>query len=124
MNFLAVALGGAVGSMARYGVQTLFRIWFGSTLPWGTLFVNLLGCFIIGACAVLLEHGWPWLRPWVMTGVLGGFTTFSAFSLESGYLIRNGQPLAFIINVLVSVVGGILLTFAGYASMRSLMGGP
>jgi len=124
MNFLAVALGGAVGSMARYGMQTAFRVWFGSMLPWGTIVVNLLGCFLIGVCAVLVERGWPGLRPWVMTGLLGGFTTFSAFSLESGYLLRNGQPLAFILNVVVSVAGGILLTFAGYAWMRSLMGAP
>ncbi len=122
MDFLAVGLGGALGSMARFGMQTLFRVWLGSLFPWGTLVVNLLGSLLIGLCAAFAERRLPGLRPWMMTGFIGGFTTFSAFSLENAYLIRNGQPLAFMLNVLVSVAGGVLLAFGGYAWGRSLLG--
>jgi len=123
MDFLAVAVGGALGSVARYATQILFRAWFGTGFPWGTLVVNLLGSLLIGICAAVAERGWPSLRPWIMTGFLGGFTTFSSFSFENVHLIRNGQSLAFVLNVLVSVVAGLALAFAGYLGGRSLMGG-
>ncbi|HAO99057.1 MAG TPA: hypothetical protein DCQ83_03315 [Fibrobacteres bacterium] len=119
MDFLAVALGGAVGSVTRYGVQTVFRAWLGAAFPWGTLVVNLLGSFLIGLCAALVERGWPGLRPWMMTGCLGGFATFSAFSLENIQLLRNGQPLAFGGNILLSITGGVLLAYAGYMVARA-----
>lgn len=123
MDFLAVALGGALGSMLRFATQNVFRAGFGAVFPWGTLVVNLLGSFLIGLSAAVAERGWPGMRPWIITGFLGGFTTFSAFSFENVHLIRNGQPLAFVLNIVVSVAGGVLLAYAGYAWGRSLMGG-
>ena len=123
MDFLAVALGGAAGSAARFAAQTAFRASSGAAFPWGTLAVNLLGSLLIGICAAAAERGWPWLRPWAMTGFLGGFTTFSAFSFENVQLFRQGQGLAFGLNILVSVLGGIALAWGGYLGGRAWGGG-
>ena len=109
---VGVALGGAAGSVLRYVLQSLFRL---SAFPVGTLIVNLLGSFLIGLCAAFAERGTPWIRPWLMTGFLGGFTTFSAFSLENFRMIREGQAGVAVAYALTSVVAGILLAFAGYS---------
>ena len=84
MNFLLVAAGGALGSMARYGVSLLALAWLGAAFPWATLTVNILGSGTIGVLAGQGIGGGARLF-WV-TGVLGGFTTFSAFSLEAALL--------------------------------------
>lgn len=81
MSFLFVAAGGAIGAAARYGVSLLSLAWFGAGFPWGTLVVNLVGSFAIGVLVAQGIAGNARLF-WVM-GVLGGFTTFSAFSLEA-----------------------------------------
>ncbi len=109
----AVALGGAAGSVVRYAVQAAFRFH-----PSGTLLVNLAGSFLIGLCAAWAERGAPWLRPWIMTGFLGGFTTFSAFSLENLRMLREGQAGAALLYVAASAAGGVALAFAGYALAR------
>ncbi|HEX2612262.1 MAG TPA: CrcB family protein [Fibrobacteria bacterium] len=117
MPFLAligVALGGAAGSVARYAVQVAFRLH-----PTGTLAINLAGSFLIGLCAAWAERdGAPWIRPWLMTGFLGGFTTFSAFSLENFRMLRDGHATAAILYAGTSVAGGVALAFAGYALAR------
>lgn len=123
MEFIAIGIGGALGSMARFATQVAFRNLFGSGFPWGTLAVNLFGSLLIGLCAAFAERGWPSLRPWIMTGFLGGFTTFSTFSFENVQLLRNGQSLAFFLNAAVSVLAGLALAFAGYLGGRSLLGG-
>lgn len=87
--WIAVALGGALGSVGRYGVGLAARaLWPG--WPWGTLLVNLIGSFVIGLlfAAFLLRPAPEWLRVGLMTGVLGGFTTFSAFSVDTLELLR------------------------------------
>lgn len=116
-SLLGVALGGAAGSVARYVVSTMVRAAPGA-FPLGTLVVNLLGSLLIGAAAAWAERGVPWVRPWVMTGFLGGFTTFSAFSLENLRLLRDGHPGTALAYALVSVGAGILLAFAGYSLAR------
>jgi CrcB protein len=101
---LVVALGGALGSLARYGVAVAFPPGR-SELPWGTLLVNVAGCLLLG----LLVGGWPdarWLRPFAGTGVLGGFTTFSAFALETDRLLDRAQATA-LLYVGLSVVLGL-----------------
>jgi CrcB protein len=115
MEYLAIAIGGAAGSVLRYAVQSAFRL---QAFPMGTLLVNLLGSFLIGLCAAFAERGMPWLRPWLMAGFLGGFTTFSAFSLENLRLIRDGQAGTALVYALVSVAAGTALAFAGYALAR------
>lgn len=92
-TLLHVALGGAIGSALRYltGVATLRA--FGPGFPWGTVIVNILGSFVMGALVVILaQKGGTRLAPFLMTGILGGFTTFSAFSLDAAMLFERGQP--------------------------------
>jgi CrcB protein len=103
--YLAVAIGGAIGSMARYGGVRLLTP-AGAALPWGTLAVNLLGSLAAGLLYVLLversDAGESW-RALLIVGFLGGFTTFSAFSLETMRLLEGGAFGAALANVLLSV---------------------
>ncbi len=119
VKLLLVALGGAAGALARYGANT----WALATFPRlgiiaGTLLVNMLGCFAIGALfrmaesLSILDQN---LRPFVFVGLLGSFTTFSTFSLELFQLARNTGPVPVIAYAVASVVGGLVLTYAGYA---------
>ena len=101
-----VALGGALGSLARFAVQAGGVRLFGPGLPLGTLAINLLGCLVIGVLFVwLTEKGMMRAAPFLMAGVLGGFTTFSAFSLDAFLLWERGQPVLAAGYVLVTVAG-------------------
>ena len=97
----AVAIGGALGSIARYLAVTGMAAWLGRAFPYGTLTVNVLGSFLMGAALALLVQrgllGEPW-RAGLMTGVLGGFTTFSAFAGETLVLAQQ-RPAAAALNV-------------------------
>ena len=116
-NVLRVALGGAFGSVLRWLVSGwVQRLTPTSTFPWGTFAVNAIGSFAIGALLTLaLERALvsPALRLLLVTGVLGGFTTFSAFSWESLALVRDAQWPAAFGYVAGSVVVGLLAAFAG-----------
>ena len=101
---LLVGLGGAAGSMLRYAVSTLALQALGGGFPWGTLAVNILGSAAIGICGGIGLGGD--LRLLLVTGVLGGFTTFSAFSLETGLLWQRAWWLA-VVYVATSVVLGL-----------------
>lgn len=118
---LAVALGGALGSVLRWLVSSGFARGTEARFPWGTLAVNLAGSFVIG-----LVLGWandrgplaPTLRLLVVTGVLGGFTTFSALSWETLALARTGQPWSAVGYSVGSLAGGLLAASAGLALVR------
>ncbi len=103
---LLVALGGAVGSIARYGVGLAAARWFGLAFPWGTLAVNVLGGLAIGLMAARIAPENESLRLLIGTGLLGGFTTFSAFSLETVRLLEQ-QPGLAALYVLASLVLGV-----------------
>jgi CrcB protein len=90
MDWFLVAMGGALGSVARYGLSVLLRPW-GTNWPWGTFSANAIGSFLIGVAYVWLERKWPEGRLFLITGFLGGFTTFSAFSLENLIWMREGR---------------------------------
>jgi CrcB protein len=112
-----VAPGGAVGSVARYKLGG-FALHHTPTwnFPVSTFCVNVLGCFIIGIVAALVEHHdllSPASRLFVFTGLLGGFTTFSAFGYESTFLLRRGLLQVAASYVLLSVIGGLAAVFAG-----------
>ena len=107
-SLLLVALGGAMGSVARHVVSVLGVAWMGAGFPWGTLAVNVVGSAAIGVCGALGVSGDA--RLLLVTGVLGGFTTFSAFSLETGLLWERSPALA-VVYVGISVTLG-LATFA------------
>ena len=121
MAYVWVALGGALGSVARYACSITAARWLGAGFPWGTLFVNVTGSFAIGLLAALVTaDGRPLLgadaRAFVIVGVLGGFTTFSSFSLETLELARSGELGAVGANVALSVALCLLGTWLGFAS--------
>lgn len=123
MNFLLVMLGGAIGSGARFGVGKLTLGWFGPDYPFGTLAVNLIGGFLmgllVGALARLSVPQEPW-RLFAAIGVLGGFTTFSSFALDTVNMLMRGDWGAAIGYVLLSVAGAILGVFGGLAAARGM----
>ena len=111
INILSIAIGGALGSILRYGVQKLLN----TSFPLGTLSVNIAGCFLIGwLWAISLKSLSEQWRPFLMTGFCGGFTTFSAFTLESIQMMMSDRWMAFSLYIIGSVAGGLLATFFGY----------
>jgi len=123
--YLAVALGGALGSIARYGLSGLVANWFGETFPWGTLLINVTGSFVIGFFATLSEPDGRLFvssatRTFVMVGLCGGFTTFSSFSLQTLNLMRGDEWAKAGGNVLGSVVLCLLAVFLGHVAAASL----
>ncbi len=123
LTVLWVALGGALGSAARYWCSGLAARLFGDGFPWGTLLVNVTGSLIIGFFATVTGPEGKWLvsgniRQFVMVGVLGGFTTFSAFSLQTLVLFEQGEWLRAAGNVLGSVL--LCLAAAWFGHMAAI----
>ena len=124
-SYISVALGSIVGGVARYLVSVLFLSQFGSGFPWGTLFVNVTGSFIIGFYAALTGPDGrllvsPRQRQFVMVGICGGYTTFSAFSLETLRLVQSGDVQAASLNLLISVVSWMAAVWLGHAMAARL----
>ncbi|SHL47586.1 camphor resistance protein CrcB [Roseovarius litoreus] len=108
MTFLHVALGGAIGAMLRFGTGLALLRLSGPGFPVGVLSVNVLGSFLIGVFAVFsTQKGLTHLNPLVMAGLLGGFTTFSAFSLEAFTLYERGQLGSAGLYVVLSIIGSL-----------------
>lgn len=123
-HLFLVAIGGALGSVARYGVTRATATAFGQGFPWGTIIVNLVGSFFIGffSAVIISKSNNPEpIRLLLITGFLGGFTTFSAFSLDVLDLIGKGAPLQALSYVLISVLPAIFATFLGLAIGRALL---
>lgn len=118
-NLIQVALGGALGASARYLFGTASLRLFGVAFPWGTLIVNVAGSFLMGVVVVVLAHTGNRFAPFIMTGVLGGFTTFSAFSLDALTLYERGQVGVALAYVLASVVLSLLGIGAGVMAARA-----
>jgi CrcB protein len=118
--WLVVAVGGAIGSVARHGVNLWMARSVGQPAFLSTLIVNVLGCGIIGALAGQLASGRltmsPSLRLFVFVGLLGGFTTFSSFGLDTFTLAREGRFYAAAFNVSVHVAVGLLAVACGFAA--------
>jgi fluoride exporter len=115
-NFAVVGLGGFAGSALRYAVG-LLAVRALPSFPLGTLLVNVTGCYLIGVLAILVPDGRP--RLFWLTGVLGGYTTFSSFGLDSLVLWRDGHETAAVFNVAVQLVFGLLAVAAGAATARA-----
>jgi CrcB protein len=112
-NYLLVFLGGGLGSMLRLGTYRLARLWLSPDFPWGTFAVNIIGGFTAGiVTAWLLARSVGGTDPWalfLMTGLLGGFTTFSAFSVDAVLMFQRGAY----VPGLAYVMGSLLLALAG-----------
>ena len=110
MQYLVIGLGGALGSMLRFGIGTLIDSSVQKTIfPWGTIVVNITGCFVIGFFATVSSTDGRWMIPtlwrtFIMIGILGGYTTFSSFTLQTLTLAQAGQLGGAVANVLISVV--------------------
>ncbi len=116
MRFLLIALFGAIGTLARYGLQGVVQIKMASTFPYGTLLINLTGCFLLGLIGqltlnrVIMPPEW---RMAIAVGFFGGYTTFSSFGWESAKMLEAGEWLHASTYVAASVIFGLLLSVAG-----------
>jgi fluoride exporter len=121
---LLVALGGAIGSSLRYLVATVALAWLGPALPWGTLVVNLAGSFAIGLVQPLATESLVLgeeTRLFLTTGVMGGLTTYSAFSYETVRLMETGAWIPACLNVVVTTVACLTLCYIGLTTGRLLL---
>ena len=123
-EILFVAAGGAIGSSLRYVLSSSIDTWFGRALPWGTLAVNVIGSFAIGLLSILLVEKFNVSQEWrlaIVVGVLGGFTTFSAFSWDTLELMQQGLTLKAMLNVLANVVLCIVAAWLGAMWAKSFV---
>ncbi|MCV2869333.1 fluoride efflux transporter CrcB [Defluviimonas sp. WL0002] len=118
-TLIQVALGGAIGASARYMTNVAAMRLVGPGFPWGTVAVNVVGSFLMGAIVVILAHkDATRLAPFLMTGVLGGYTTFSAFSLDALTIWERGQTMISVAYVAASVVLSLAAIVAGMSATR------
>ncbi len=121
-DILFVAFGGAVGSVLRYGVGKLMGPMADAHVPWHTFAVNVSGSFVLGMLiALAARQGWPgWWRPLLAIGLLGGYTTFSTFSLESMELVLRGSQVTGVLYAAASVLAGVLAAYGGLLAGRAV----
>lgn len=125
ITYLWIALGGAIGSVARFAGSSLVAGWFGQTFPWGTVLVNISGCFVIGFFNSLTGPDGRFLvsgdlRQFFMVGVCGGYTTFSSFSLQTLNLVQEGEWSGAGLNILSSVAFCLLAVWLGHVAGTAL----
>lgn len=116
----AIAVGGAIGASTRYLIGLGWPAPSGS-LPWATVVINVTGCALIGVLMVLVAEVWVahrLIRPFVGTGILGGFTTFSTYAVDIQQLIADGRPLTYL---LITVIGAIAAVLAATRATRALV---
>jgi fluoride exporter len=117
-NFLLIGLGGAAGSMLRYA----FALWFkSSSFPFATFLVNIIGCFIIGCVFAVSMRNELFAANWKLflaTGICGGFTTYSAFSMESLQLLQQQRVGLFALYIVATIIGGLAATWCGYYLLK------
>jgi CrcB protein len=122
---IAVMIGGAIGAGLRYAITLFFLQRFGPLVPYGTFAINVLGCFLVGVIIELARTRafgiTPIVRLFATVGILGGFTTFSAFAYESVALIEGGYALISALYVGASVVVGLLAAYAGSMLARMIV---
>ena len=128
-NYLCIAAGGALGSMARFGASEWIVARHASPFPFAVLLVNATGSFLIGALAACIGPNERWAasegtRLFWLVGVCGGYTTFSSFSLQTFDLLRKGAPGLAGLNVLGSVAACLAAVYLGYSAGRFMGGNP
>lgn len=120
MKILALLAGGAIGTLLRYTLSGWTYRFFGEVFPWGTLMVNLVSAFAVGFLWELFER-WvvsPNIRVFVLIGILGGFSTFSTYVLETINLAREGETALALSNIVISNVLGLVLVYFGFIAAR------
>lgn len=125
VTYLWIALGSALGGVARYWSSGMIATHFGETFPAGTIFVNVLGSFLIGFIATLSAPDGRWfigtdMRQFLMLGILGGYTTFSSFSLQTLNLLRDGEWSRAGLNIGLSVVLCLVGVWLGHIAAAAL----
>lgn len=125
LQYLSIALGGALGSVARFWMSGFIAERIGTTFPLGTLIVNISGSLVIGFFAALTDPEGrflvsPTFREFVMLGICGGYTTFSSFSLQTLTLARNGEWLAAGVNAVLSLVLCLVAVWVGHVLALTL----
>ncbi|MGI9534184.1 MAG: fluoride efflux transporter CrcB [Thermodesulfobacteriota bacterium] len=122
INIILISIGGAVGALSRYTLTNLISREFQSNFPLGTLGVNLLGCFIIGIAWQFSEHFAiaKNVRLFFFVGLLGAFTTFSTFGLESLHLFKDGEVKSAVLNIFLNNILGIILVLLGIFVYRAI----
>ncbi|TAA63133.1 fluoride efflux transporter CrcB [Shinella sp. JR1-6] len=126
MSYLIVFLGAGIGGAGRHGVNVLAARLFGTAFPAGTLAINVLGCLLMGLIAGIFAfrgHLPQEMRLFLTTGILGGFTTFSAFSLDAALLWERGEAGLAVLYVGASVIFSLLAVAAGLAVSRLMLAG-
>ena len=116
-----IALAGLLGTLLRYWLSGFVARQYGETFPWGTMAVNLIGCFVTGAVFFLAEERFlvsPTVRTVILIGLLGGFTTFSSYGLQTFTLLRDGEFGLAILNVVTSNILGLCMVWVGYVLSR------
>lgn len=118
-SYIWIAVGGAIGTVARFWLSGLVARHFGETFPWGTLLVNVTGSFVVGFLATLTDPEGRWLvapsaRQFFMIGILGGYTTFSSFSLQTLNLARDGEWFYAGANAVLSLVLCLAAVWLGH----------
>ena len=118
----AVAAGGVLGALARYGLGVAFPR-TATGFPWATFGINVSGCLLIGVLIVVVGTGRRLLRPFLGTGVLGGYTTFSTYVVDTEHLMRAGAPRIALLYLFGTLVAALLATYAGVIGTRALTRG-
>lgn len=120
---ILIGLAGLIGTLLRYWLSGLVARNYGETFPWGTLIVNVVGCLVSGAVFNLTEERFlvdPMVRTVILIGLLGGFTTFSSYGLQTFTLLRDGEFALAALNITVSNLVGLLMVWAGYGLVKAL----
>jgi CrcB protein len=122
-RLIFIGLAGFAGTLMRYWLSEWTARRFGETFPTGTLVVNLIGCFLVGLFFSLMFDRYlvsPTVRTVILIGLLGGFTTFSSFGLQTFTLLRDGEMGLALFNIAISNVGGLLMVWVGYSLAKIL----
>jgi CrcB protein len=122
-RLIFIGLAGFAGTLMRYWLSEWTARRFGETFPTGTLVVNLIGCFLAGLFFSLMFDRYlvsPTVRTVILIGLLGGFTTFSSFGLQTFTLLRDGEMGLALFNIAISNVGGLLMVWVGYSLAKIL----
>jgi len=124
-TYLAIGIGGFIGAILRAYTAGVVNHAFKHDIPFGTIAVNLIGSFILGSLIGLIQFSAiqnPYLKSLLTTGMMGAFTTFSTFAVESFFLMKNGLIMESLVYISLNVIGSIVLAAAGYKSIEAIFG--